>query len=53
MLTAKAVMKPQMVQFAPSTASTIFGELMEKHDSVSGTSQCLKELHEQKVTISD
>jgi len=32
-----------MDQFSPATALTIFGELMEIHDSVSGKSQCRKE----------
>jgi len=48
-LTVKAVIKPQMDQYAPVTALTTLGELMEIRDSVSGKSQCHKELYEQKA----
>jgi hypothetical protein len=34
------VIKPEMNQFAPATAPTTFGELMETYDYVRGTSQC-------------
>jgi hypothetical protein len=37
-----AVMKTEIVMFAPAIAPTTFGELIEIHDSVSGKSQCRK-----------
>jgi hypothetical protein len=43
-LIVKAVIQPEIDQFAHATALTSFGELMEIHDSVSGKSQCHKEL---------
>jgi hypothetical protein len=49
----KAVIKPDMDQFAPATALTSFGELMVIHESVSGKSQCHKEHHEHKVAIGE
>jgi len=42
-----------MDQFAPATTPTTFGELMEIRDSVSGESQCHKELHKLKLAIWD
>jgi hypothetical protein len=50
-LTLKTVIKPQMVQFAPATAPTTFGELVAIPDSVSGKSQCHKELAKLKLAI--
>jgi hypothetical protein len=44
-----AVIKPEMDKFAPATAPTTFGELMEIPDHVSGKSQCHKEHHKHKV----
>jgi len=40
-----------MDQFAPATAPTTFGELMEIHDGESGKWQCHVDLHEQKETV--
>jgi hypothetical protein len=42
-LIAMAVIQPEFDQFVHATAPTIFGELLEIHDSVSGKSQCHKE----------
>jgi len=50
-LTAKAVIEPQMDQFAPATVLTTFGELMELRDIVSGELQCHKELHKLTLAI--
>jgi len=50
-LTVQAVIKPQMDLFAPATVPTTFGELIDIRDSVSGKSQCRKELHKQEVTM--
>jgi len=50
-LAVKVVIKPQMDQFPPATASTAFGEVKEIRDSVSGESQCHMELHELILAI--
>jgi len=50
-LIVRAVIKPEMHQFAPAMAPTTFGELMEIHDSGSQKAQCHKEHHEHKVAI--
>jgi hypothetical protein len=42
-LIVKEVIQPEIDQFAHATAPTLFGELMEIHDSVSGKSQYRKE----------
>jgi len=52
-LIVKAVIKPEIHQFAPATVPTTFGELMEIHDSVSRKSQCKRKHHEHKVAIWD
>jgi len=41
----KAVIKPQIDQFASTPAPTTLGKLIEICDSVSRESQCYKELH--------
>jgi hypothetical protein len=38
-----AAIQPEFDQFVHATVPTIFGELLEIHDSVSGKSQCHKE----------
>jgi len=51
MLIVKAVITPEIDQFASATVPTSFVELMEMHDSVSGKCQCHKQHHEQNVAI--
>jgi hypothetical protein len=48
-LIVKAVITPEIHQFAPVTVRTTFGELMEIHYGVSGKSQRRKEHHEHNV----
>jgi len=52
-LIVKAVITPEIDQFASATAPTSFVKLVEMYDDVSGKFQGRKQHHKQNVAISD